>query len=64
MLSDRRSDVENLLIAIKSDVTLILQSYMRITAEDVKITFEAEDGSYKINIFTETDNLIPPGKAI
>lgn len=51
LLSDKYTNPERLNEVIKSDIVSVLQNYMEISGEDVKLNFTlTDDGSYQLRL--------------
>lgn len=65
MLFDRANITDRLLIALKSDLTELLASYMYIGGEGLSVSIEAgADGGYELSVKAHADRLIDVGKML
>ena len=63
MLFDRGNVSDRLLIALKSDLTELLSSYMYVVGEGVSVSIEADaGGGYELSVRARADRLIDVGK--
>lgn len=63
MLFDRGNITDRLLIALKSDLTELLSSYMYVDGDGVSVSIEAGvGGGYELSVKAHADRLIDVGK--
>jgi len=65
MLADKVEGLETLLSVLKSDTKQLLDNYMMLDDDSLKLALEVlPDGSYKLNLSATTNRLFEVGKMI
>lgn len=65
MITDRVSNIENLLTILKSDLYSLCSNYMYMKPENLHVVLDADsEGGYEFTFKVFTDHLIDAGKMI